>query len=323
MTRPGAALRARLPACLLLALWACSGAPPVVDGVSLEETCDPENLLARALALFKAERHEECTAIAEHVLEYHGTFAKTETVLFLAAEARYRLGDTQAALAHYRRLLDDFPCTRAHAAIADRLYHAGTALLDDPPLLLGGLLRDRQPGIEALGYLVVHYPRSPLAEEAWLRLGEAHVAEGQYDLAAEAYERLLRRYPDSALKDEVLFRVASVHRAQSKGAAYDKEPLLRAWFAADRYLKCCGASGRYAAAALAMKENVAREVALSESEIAEFYHRRGAQEGARLHYGHAALAPEDAAADLLHPHSDRPPWKTGNDLLPFWAAGRD
>ncbi|MBI4881547.1 MAG: tetratricopeptide repeat protein [Planctomycetes bacterium] len=321
MSRLGPARPAALPACLLLALWACGSPPPVVDAVSLEAACDPEELLARALALLKAVRFEKCAAIAEHLLDSHEDFAKTETVLFLAAEARYRLGDMQAALAHYRRLVNDFPCTRAHAAVADRLYHAGAALLDDPPPLLGGLLRDRQPGIEALGYLVVHYPGSPLAEQGWLRLGEAHLAEGQYDLAAEAYERLLRRYPDSALKDEVLFRVASVHRAQSKGAAYDREPLLRAWFAADRYLKCCGASGRYAAAALAMKEAVARDVALSESEIAEFYQRRGAQQAARWHHENAALELQDDATDLLRPHCERPPWKTGPDLLPFWAAG--
>ena len=274
-----------LPALLLAPLFACAASPEVQEAPARPARSQREvsnALVARAVTLFKAGRYEQSLAICEQLLEERRAVSKTETLRFLAAEARYQQGEFEGALAGYRRLLDDFPFTRAHGVIPDRLFVIGSALAEHPRPILGGVLHDRKPGIEALGFLVVHYPEHRQTDQAWLLLADQHEQEAQYGLAAKAYRRLLDRLPGAEIREQALFRLAACLFRKTRGAAYDAEPMIAAWHVAQEYLADFE-DGAHQAQIRELVASVEREVRASELKIAEFYRRQDNQQGARRH----------------------------------------
>lgn len=257
-------------------LAACSSTTPpppaaVVDGGEAARRVDgPVDLLERAMALLAAERFDAAAAVAEAFLERFPSDPRVETALFLTAEASYQDGDFERALAGFTRLLEDFPYTRAHAVLPERFFVIGEGLLEHPMERLGGLVLERQPGIDALSRLVVHYPEYPRADDAWLLLGAAHLADGAYDYAVEAYRRLLRTYPDSPLREEAAWREILVQREKWKGPSYDPAPLDEALLAVRRYLREFP-EGRRAAEVRALREEIGRDRRCHEAEVEEFY----------------------------------------------------
>lgn len=298
---------------------------------------DPDALLSRAVSLFKAKRCEECRAYCDAILKEHPDYTKAETARYLSAESLYQLGDFEAALAQYRRLVEDFPLTRAHVVVPDRLFTIGAALAANPKPLLGGILFDRRPAIDALGYLVVQYPSSPRVDEAWLLLGDQHRAEGEFDLAAEAYARLVSRCTESPLREEATYRIATTFAEKARGADYDQQPMVLAWAAAGRYLDEYG-GGRFAIEARALRDEMTAGVRESERWIAEFYRGMAQDAGERIHRANAEIAlvvggggddeiVRESSIDLIRPRTERAPWEAeggGVALRAFfaaWAAG--
>ncbi|MFH0947202.1 MAG: tetratricopeptide repeat protein [Planctomycetota bacterium] len=259
-----------LAACLV---GGCSATAPK-DEVLPAPTTNSIGSLAQAMSLFKAERYERCANLCEVMLQKRLAARKTETLRFLEAESLYQLGDFELALAEYRRLLEDFPFTRAHAVLPDRLYAIGCGLAENPKPLLGGVLLDRKPAIEALGFLVVNYPEHHCCNDAWLRLAGQHQAGHEWAFAEEAYRRLLARRPPKEVREKALHALAVCLQCSTKGAAYDISPLIEARDVAEEYLKDFGDTPA-APEMEALVEQVAHEVEENGRIIEEFYRRRG------------------------------------------------
>jgi len=243
---------------------------------------DSNAQVARAATLFKAGRYEQCLAICELLLEERRAVRKTETLRFLAAEAHYQQGEFELALFGYRRLLDDFPFTRAHGVIPDRLFVIGSALAEQPRPILGGVMHNRKPGIEALGFLVVNYPEHRQADQAWLILADQHEQEASYALAVEAYRRLLARRPGIGIREQALHRLAACLFRQTRGAAYDAQPMITAFHVAKQYLAEFK-DGAYQSQVRELVVQIEGAVRRSELLIADFYRHQDNQQGARLH----------------------------------------
>lgn len=271
-----------LPALLLAPLVACAASSELSEGQPLSDLEASNALVARAVTLFKAGRFPDCVEICELLLQERRAVRKTETLRFLAAEARYQQGQFEAAFHGYRRLLDDFPFTRAHGVIPERLFVIGSALAEQPRPILGGVLHDRKPAILALGFLVVNYPEHRQADPGWLILADQHFQAGQYDLTEQAYRRLLARSPETGIREQALSRLAACLFRKTRGAAYDTEPMVAAWQVANEYLAEFS-DGAFETEILELVVNVEREVRESELKIAEFYRKQGNQQGARLH----------------------------------------
>jgi outer membrane protein assembly factor BamD (BamD/ComL family) len=279
-------------AAALLLLAASCAAPPEVEEVEGPAAVDAA--YDRCVQQFRAGAWEPTAATAEALLAAAPDDARAETILFMAAEARYRTAELERALILFKRLHGAFPYGRAVAVLPERLWTIGAAWLDAPPTYASGLVVDRAVGIDALSYLVVHFERHPWTDDAWLRLGAAHTEEGQYDLAAEAYERLLARYPTSELAEEALWRSALARRQGTKDGACDTESLLAAYDAAGRYLERYGEAAVHAVEARELRTRLEAEVVAAEVAVADFYARRGSTAGERLHLAHAALRFPDA-----------------------------
>ncbi len=318
---------------LVVAIGGCFAPARTKDGREPDAGNEgSDDLLARAVSLFKAARHEECLAYCESILTERPDYEKTETVRFLAAESRYQSGDFETALLQYRRLADDFPLSRTHVVVPDRLFAIGVGLAEHPKPLLGGIVIDRRAAIEALGYLVVQYPAYERVDEAWLLLGDQHRANAEFDLAAEAYARLVSRCADSVLREEATYRIAAAFASKAKGVEYDKQPMVLAWAAARRYLAEHGETGgRFAVEARELIAEMTAAVQESERRIAEFYREREQDAGARIHRQNAEIAlvvsggatATENSVDVLHSWPVRPPWETegaGDALRAFFAA---
>lgn len=271
-------MRVRSAAMLLVigGVGACS-APPTpsaatgFDAPTASRVDTPEDLLARARALFAADRFDHAAAVAETLLERFPDDAKTETVLFLAAESRYQAGDFERALTLFQTLLERFPYTRAHAVLAERFFVIGESMCVAPPERLGGLVVDRRSGIDALSRLVVHYPEDPRADDAWMRLGAAHLADGAYDLSAEAYLRLLRRYPESPLREDAAWRLVQARLRKWKGPEYDPAPLDAVTREIERYLSEFGEGGRHVEEAISLRGELTRDRERHGEAVDRFY----------------------------------------------------
>lgn len=257
-------------------LVACSAPKkPLHDDAPVSTRVDaPADLLERATALFAAGRFDEAGAIADALLAADPDDPRTEASLLLAAEAHYQSGDFERALAGFLRLLEDFPTTRAHAILPERLFVIGRAFVEQPKRLLGGFVEDRRVAIDALSRLVVHYREDPRADDAWMLLGEAHAAEGAYDLAAEAYGRLLRTYPTSPLREEAAWRRVRVLRRKWQGPEYDSAPLAAARRALEEYVAEFGEDGAHAGEARDLRAEFLRGERRHAEAVRSFYRGR-------------------------------------------------
>ena len=122
-------------------------------------------------------------------------------------------GDPAAAMAAYRRWLEDHPGSplRARARLGMADIHEGTGQPDSAALVLEDLARGG--GDEAWGM------------EAWLRLADLQRRMGQGERALTAYRGFLSRYPRTARADSITFLMARMQeedlgRTQAALAAY-------------------------------------------------------------------------------------------------------
>jgi outer membrane protein assembly factor BamD (BamD/ComL family) len=316
-----------LQALALLALCGCSTVPEI-DGRHADEFTSAEQFQAASDA-YQAGDFARAAALADHLLQADFRFADAPRARFLAAEARFRLGEWRPALSHYRRLLDEDPLTPFADEIAARTFSIGKTCVQKPPAWFGDFDDDRDVGIEALTLLVTRFPRCDDADDAWKDLGEAFAEQREHDMAVDAFERLVREFPDSEWADLALYQAAVSYRAMAPGPLFDVDALLIAHAAFTRYLARYP-DGNSAVPAAAERAVLEEEVGRRELDVAAYYTQRGSPDGTRLHLANAAQrfpgsvaaaearaqlaargwsADGAASTDVLEPRRDRPPWQ--------------
>lgn len=252
-----------------------------------EHAAPPADLDARfatALQLVGSGQYDRALDVVSPLLLGTERHPRRDAILFVAAECRYHRGDFVEAEGLYRALAEKHPESRFARAVPARRLAIGIELLERPPAtLLDAIANDRRPAIDALGRAAVDDPGSELADDAFLKLAAAHLAEGRADLAVAALERLIEDYPESPLAEEAWFRLCEAWRASTRGAGYDPEPLSETRAAAIRYLERYGPNGRFAELAAARLRDATLEIVRHEESIADFYERRGNSIGAELH----------------------------------------
>lgn len=322
--------------CVALAIVAASAGcslVPKVDGVSALDLTSRQ-VADAAQRAFAANESAYAADLAEHVLKTDFDFDDLEAMRFIAAEGRFQSGNLREALPHYRRLLDEFPQTTHDRVVCKRAFAIGKQCLAAPRTWFGDFGTERDTGIEALTFLVTKFPRSDLADDAWKELAQTFFDDRQYQAAADVWERLVREYPDSEWTDLALYRVAAAYRLQTRGQAFDADPLLRAHAALERYLARYP-DGNFVADAQRERAELEERIAQRELEIARFYGERDVVLGERLHRANAAVRfpktgtaqelraseVDEHSADLLKPRADRPKWE--QEVRPKAADDQD
>ncbi|MBI4866918.1 MAG: tetratricopeptide repeat protein [Candidatus Wallbacteria bacterium] len=127
--------------------------------------------------------------------------------LYYKAKAYYDWSKPKEALHVLVKLLTDF----AESAYADDGYFlAGAAYEKTPAAGLGGLFGKRRfpQARDAYRTLTVKYPQSPIAGDAFFRLGYTSEKVGDKPAAIAAYRTMIEKFPDHPLASEARSRLA-------------------------------------------------------------------------------------------------------------------
>lgn len=313
--------RIPLAALLLLALCACrsstfghadvgsaSEVPSVMERAVAEEAA---GRATRAIDLLYAARQVRELSVEERIrveslleqvserridaLEAAGTGAKEladlsdiglPTPISVRAgvvSARQRL-DAGRPYKAYQVLSDletRFPLHPQRVAAGRIAAEAGLRMTEEPKRFLGFFtLRDE--GMEALEWLVIHYPKEARCDEAYFRLGELYTEDRRFRLAVQRYEDLVSYQFKSPLRIEAAARVPRMRLAGLESPEYDRRELVRARSELEQWLQIHAGQPQ--------EEEVRRDygdclrrLVLSDHGIARFYMRIGRPFGAQFH----------------------------------------
>jgi tetratricopeptide (TPR) repeat protein len=186
-----------------------------------------------------------------------------------------------------QELPDHSQRVRAGAVVAQ----AGLSLIRDEDRYLL-LFHYRPRGVQALEYLVVHYPLESHGAEALYALSEAYEEDGDLDQAIQRSEELLLYHPESSYAAAANARLPYLRLCRLGRDDYDRGEILRAEAELGAWLT------RYPGHELGpwVQEVLAecrRRLVRSDLGLARFYQRTRSPEGQRLHAERArALALE-------------------------------
>jgi len=153
-----------------------------------------------------------------------------DRALYLEAEALYGVGNRIKAFYYLDELMDEYPTSPLYYQALQRQYDIADAYLNGYRDKLFGLrILDREDeAIEMLYRIQQRSPGSPLAEKSLLRTADYYYADGQYDLAADAYGAYARDFPRNPDLPRILLRQAFANLAQFRGLRYDTTPVIDA-----------------------------------------------------------------------------------------------
>lgn len=158
------------------------------------------------------------------------TMRARERAVFLLARIEFAAGDRIRAFYFDDEVMDEFPAGKLFYAALDQQYRiASDYLAGHKDSLLGLPIVGREDeAIEMLYRIQQRSPGSPLAEKSLLRTADYYYADGDFDLARDAYSSYVKNYPRSARVPQVQLRIAFASLAQFRGTAFDAVPLLEA-----------------------------------------------------------------------------------------------
>ena len=153
-----------------------------------------------------------------------------ERAVFLLGDLEYADDDWIKAFYYYDEVMDEYPDSKLFYPALDQQYRIASDYLSGHKDHLLGLpvVSREDEAIEMLYRIQQRSPGSPLAEKALLRTADYYYADGDYDLARDAYTAYAKDYPRSTRLPQIELREAFSSLAQFRGTPYDATPLLEA-----------------------------------------------------------------------------------------------
>lgn len=160
----------------------------------------------------------------------HKTDPNYDRGLYVMAQAVNGLDDPIRAFYYCDQLMDAYPGSEYFRPALELQYVMGDSLLNGRPLKLGFLpgLDGTDEGVEMMFRIQTRSPGSPLAERALRRTADFYFADGQFDLAADAYAAHIKSYPRDPKLTEILVKQSFANYAQFTGVRFDPTPLVNA-----------------------------------------------------------------------------------------------
>ncbi len=150
--------------------------------------------------------------------------------LFLLGQANFGNGDRIMSFYNFEELLEKHPASRYYYPALQREYDIADAYLKGykDRFLWMAILERNEEATEMLYRIQQRAPGSPLAEKALLRVADFYYADGEFDIAADAYASYIRGYPKSPYLPRVRLRQAFASLAQFRGVKFDATPIIDA-----------------------------------------------------------------------------------------------
>ena len=214
----------------------------------------------------------------------------------LAADRMLAEGRRITAFRQVKKVDEKLPGHPERVLAGDVLARAGLSLIEDDGRY-NLLFHYRPRGVQALEYMVVHYPLEPRCPQAYFALSKVYEEDGDFDEAIDRSEELLLYHPESPYAPAASARLPYLRLCRLGRDDYDRGELLRARGELAAWLE------RYPGHELAgwvgdlVHECQARLVR-SDLYLAEFYASTRSDAGQRLHATRArALAIEAGLED--------------------------
>jgi outer membrane protein assembly factor BamD (BamD/ComL family) len=283
---------------------------PVAPPQPAVPPADPE--LDHVQQLLDHNDGDAAFAVAVQWIKGHDKVApQRDRALYLIAQALYRTDDWVRAYYYLDELMDEYPASPLYSAALEVQFHIADGFLDGHKIRALGLpiLPATDEAVEMLYRIQQRAPGSPLAERALLRTADFYYANGDYDLAQDAYDFYAKQYPRSDHVPQVKLRAAFAALARFRGPRFDATPML------DARTKLADFAVAYPA--LAAEENVPGILAKIDDELAlklyltaDFYRRTGATDGAVYMYRYQLLTYPNGphAADARAALAAMPAW---------------
>lgn len=189
----------------------------------------PDETLKRVEQLIDRKNFSAAERTALAWLLSHKGDPNYDLGVYLMAQA---VNDDDALKAFYYcdELLDGYPASQYYAPALELQYQIAESLLNGRKIKTLGLklFDGSDEAIEMMFRLQTRSPGSPIAERALRRTADFYFADGQFDLAADAYGAHAKSYPRSPDLPEILLRQAFANYAQFTGVRFDPTPLANA-----------------------------------------------------------------------------------------------
>ncbi len=199
---------------------------PTTDPASLPK---PDPTLKRVELLLDRQDYAAARSTALRWLLDHKNQTHYDQALYLMAQALNGQGDPIRAFYYCDQLLDAYPGSEYFRPAVELQYSMGDGLLSGRPIGFGPFKLDgTDEGIEMMFRVQTRSPGSPLAEKALRRTADFYFADGQFDLAADAYGAHIKAYPRDPNLPDMLVRQAFSNYAQFTGVKFDPTPLVNA-----------------------------------------------------------------------------------------------
>lgn len=246
----------------------------------------PAEQFEYAKGLFEAGEYEEA------IKEFRKLVDKYEASKE-AAEAQYYIGRSHEeeqsfydAFKAYRKTIQTYPATARFEEILSRQYRIGNYFLGGNKRKIFGkipLLPARDKAIEIFSAIVEDGPFSEHGPLAQYKLGLAHLALEEYEMAVEELEQLITRYPESQLVDDARYQIALASLKGTFKPGYDQSATDKAIKELEAFLEIYPESELAAEAENRLEELRDRRAA-HEFQIGRFYLDSDKPEAAKVYF---------------------------------------
>jgi outer membrane protein assembly factor BamD len=192
------------------------------------EDIDPA--ISRLSDLIRAGRFEQAREDGIAWLKANPSSPNYDRGLLVVAEALRGTREYVRSFYYCDQLLDEHSDSPKFEAAMELQYSvADLYLLGAKDKLLGFRIVNRQDeAIEMLFRIQTRAPGSPVAEKALLRTADFYWANGDFDLASDAYHSYAQTFPRSPLVPQARLREAYSNLAEFRGPQFDATPVLNA-----------------------------------------------------------------------------------------------
>ena len=130
----------------------------------------------------------------------------------------------------YTKVIKQYPNSKRNPQIIEHMYNIGILFLNGAKRKVMGLevLPALTTSQQIFLSIITHAPYSGYGDDAQFQLGQAYKKMGNYSMAVEAFEDLLKKHSDSSLTDRAQYEIAICSLQASKPAAYEQETTEKA-----------------------------------------------------------------------------------------------
>jgi len=224
-----------------------------------------------------------------------------------AQEAQFRIGlcregvrDFYKAFLSYQRAINKWPSHPRFEEMLDRMFKIGNLFLAGERQKIWRIrtLPSMEKAVEIYEGLIQAGPQSKYAARAQFCIGRAREKQKAYDLAVDAYHKVVERYPDSDQVEAAHYQIGVAYQKAARKAEYDKSNADRAVEAFEEYLARYP-NGSQASEARKILVALQTEQARGLYEVARFYEKSRKPKAALIYY-HDLIArfPESRYTDV-------------------------